>query len=138
MLEILSREDRVINDTTVRLEELNKLKNTIDSQFLEDYKSLFTCYTSLNKRFKKIIKINDSLSKQILDDNDFLKDSVDYTIKNARKKLLSNIKNNREEKETIAKKNNEDKLKINTLSYNLLECNLKIKELEKELDSFKK
>lgn len=138
MLEILSKEDRVIQDTTVRLEELNKLKNTIDIQFLEDYKRLFTCYKSLNKRFIKIIKINDSLSKQILDDNDFLKDSVDYTIKNARKKLLSNIKHNREEKETIAKKNSEDKLKINTLSYNLLECNLKIKELEKELESFKK
>ena len=105
-----------------------------EARAVVEYNKLLHEYGKLNKRFNKIIRINDSVSKDVIVNNESLKDSVDYTIKIAREKLLQNVSEHRKTKEILSQSLNNDKEKDKVLKNKLEEAYIQISKLERELE----
>lgn len=114
-----TKEDKVIEKSQIALDDLNKLYNHDDRAVVE-YTKLFDEYKKLFKRFNKTIKMNDSNGLSIIKNTESLKDTVDFTIKKAREKILYNASEQRKTKELFGEK--------------IAESNETIKQLQKKLD----
>ena len=74
-----SKEEKVIEYSSLILKDLN-LKYTNDDKELLEYEKLRQEYKKLNKRFNKILQMTDNIGKNIIVNNDNLKDSVDILL----------------------------------------------------------
>lgn len=109
-----------------------------EARAVVEYDKLLNEYHKLNKRFNKIISINDAVSKDVIVNNESLKNSVDYTIKAAREKLLSNVAEHRKTKQILASSMENVKEKDKTLKKELELAYMKISKLEIDLATAKK
>ncbi|NQY95491.1 MAG: hypothetical protein HRT43_15095, partial [Campylobacteraceae bacterium] len=85
-----TKEEKVIEDAQDIFDDF-KAEVKDESKELIAYEKLLFEYKKLTKRFNKILQMTDNISKNIIVHNDNLKDSVDYTIKTAREKILNNL-----------------------------------------------
>jgi hypothetical protein len=114
-----TKEDKIIEKSQNILEDISKL-HTSDNRIVVEYAKLFDEYKKLSKRFNKTMKMNDSNDLHILKNTESLKDTVDYTIKKAREKILNNASEQRKTKDFYSEK--------------IAESNETIKQLQKKLD----
>ena len=94
-----TKEEKIVEHGEKVVEDFQDLYDK-EARAVTEYNKLLDEYRRLNKRFNKIISMNDAVSKDVIVNNDNLKDSVDYTIKAAREKLLSNVAEHRKTKES--------------------------------------
>jgi len=132
-----SKEEKIMAHGESVIEDFQTLYDN-EARAVIEYNKLLSEYQKLNKRFNKIISINDAVSKDVIVNNESLKDSVDYTIKTAREKLLSNVAEHRKTKEILAKSVEKDKVKDKTLKKELELAYIKISKLEVELENSKR
>lgn len=114
---IASKEEKVIR-TTQKIIELFEKSNENSIQ-IDDYKELFKQYQQLAKRYKKIIKINDSMSSQVINKNESLEQDKQNIIKISREKILSNITGSRKLQEKFSIDLNEQKELVKRLMNDL-------------------
>jgi|GEM_PF-2532641 len=132
-----SKEEKIMEHGESVIEDFQTLYDK-EARAVIEYNNLLKEYQKLNKRFNKIISINDAVSKDVIVNNESLKDSVDYTIKTAREKLLSNVAEHRKTKEILAKSVENDKQKDKTLKKELEQAYIKISKLEVDLENSKR
>jgi len=132
-----SKEEKIMEHGESVIEDFQTLYDK-EARAVIEYSNLLNEYHKLNKRFNKIISINDAVSKDVIVNNESLKDSVDYTIKTAREKLLSNVAEHRKTKEILAQSLQNDKKKDKTLKNELEQAYIKISKLEVELENAKR
>ena len=127
-----TKEEKVIEDAQDIFDDF-KAEVKDESKELIAYEKLLFEYKKLTKRFNKILQMTDNISKNIIVHNDNLKDSVDYTIKTAREKILNNLAEHRKTKDILAQtiRNKKD----GTLKKELEQAYLRISELENTLDN---
>jgi uncharacterized transporter YbjL len=111
-----TREEKTIENAKAIIDS-----NSVD---IQEYQNLLKEYQKLNKRFNKMIHMNDAVGKSIIVNNDKLKEDVDFTIKTAKEKILHNVSEHRKTKESI------EGLKLEYESI--------IKSLQKEIENLKK
>jgi len=128
-----TKEEKILEHGAKVIEDFQTLYDT-EARAVIEYEKLLHEYQRLNKRFNKIIRINDAVSKDVIVNNEDLKDSVDYTIKAAREKLLQNVSEHRKTKEKLAQSMLNDKEKGKTLENQLELAQIKISKLERELE----
>ncbi len=132
-----TKEEKIMEHGESVAEDFQGLYNK-EARPVVEYNKLLTEYRKLNKRFNKIISINDAVSKDVIVNNESLKDSVDYTIKTAREKLLHNVAEHRKTKDILAKNMQSDKDKDKVLEKKLEQAYIKISKLEIELENTKR
>ncbi|RDX33978.1 hypothetical protein DZA35_02145 [Arcobacter sp. HD9-500m-PIT-SAG03] len=142
-----TKEEKIMEHGKRVAEDLLGLYNK-EARAVVEYNKLLTEYHKLIKRFNKIISINDAVSKDfivnnavskdVIVNNESLKDSVDYTIKTAREKLLHNVAEHRKTKDILAKNMQSDKNKDKVLEKKLEQAYIKISKLEIELENTKR
>ncbi len=132
-----SKEEKIMEHGESVIEDFQTLYDK-EARAVIEYNKLLSEYQKLNKRFNKIIHINDAVSKDVIVNNECLKESVDYTIKTAREKLLSNVAEHRKTKEILAKNLENDKQKDKSLKNELEQAYIKISKLEVELENTKR
>ena len=128
-----TREEKTIEHGELIVEDLKRLYTT-DSEAYKEYKKLFEEYKKISKRFSKTLTMNDAVGKNVIIDNEQLKENVTYTVKKARDKILYNIEEHRKTKEVLAKHSQTDKEVINTLRVEILDLKKNISNLESQLN----
>jgi len=128
-----SKEEKVIEHSVIVINDLQS-KYKDDDKELFEYKKLMQEYKKLNKRFNKILQMTDNIGKNIIVNNDNLKDSVDYTIKTAREKIINNLEDHRKTKDILAKTVFNEKQKDEILKKELALAYKRIDDLENTLD----
>ena len=96
---MIQKEEKVIQHSTEILAQLHTLYK--GGALLTEFETLLNEYKKLYKRQQKMMKMGDTLSSEVMSNNDGLKENLDYTIKTARDKLLSNVVEHRKTKENI-------------------------------------
>ena len=96
---MIQKEEKVIQHATEILAQLHTLYK--GGALLTEFENLLNEYKKLYKRQQKMMKMGDTLSSEVMNNNDGLKENLDYTIKTARDKLLSNVVEHRKTKENI-------------------------------------
>ncbi|MEA3497962.1 MAG: diguanylate cyclase [Campylobacterota bacterium] len=96
-----SREEIVLKKTEGIISKLHE--QDINNIELEEYEKLYIEYRKLTKRYNKIVKMNDSMQSKIMKDNDSLSEDKVNIIKLSKKKIMSNIAENRKIKEEHSK-----------------------------------
>lgn len=92
-----TKEELVIERGTNTLKEFYK---EVKKDFaIEEFMNLLKEYKKLVKRYAKTIKTADSMGNVVMKKNDSLNDSIQYTIHQARNKILQNIEEHRKTKE---------------------------------------
>ncbi len=76
-------EEKMIARSQLALEDIGELYNE-DSIVALEYTKLAKGYKRLYNRYTKIIKINDCHTNDTIKQNEFLQESIEYTIKTAR------------------------------------------------------
>jgi len=132
-----TKEEKILEHGESVVEDFKTLYDN-EARAVVEYNKLLQEYQKLNKRFNKIISINDAVSKDVIVNNESLKDSVDYTIKTAREKLLSNVAEHRKTKEILSKNIQNDKEKDKSLKKELELAYIKISKLEVDLENAKR
>lgn len=94
-----SKEDRIIEHGDDILKELHKVY--LEGIGIDEYYKLLKEYKKLNRRYEKTIKLSDNMGNGVMERNDSLNDSLQYTIKTARSKLLENVSEHRKTKESF-------------------------------------
>ena len=125
-----SKEEKVIDKSAVVLEELNSVYH--EGLGVQEYRALLTDYKKLYKRFQKVMKVSDSIGTVIMNRNEMLSNNLQYTIKKARTKLMSNISNHRKTKESFSR----HQLKGKTLENTVMKFATQKKEMEKKLELY--
>jgi len=128
-----SKEKKVIEHSELVINDLQSKYQSDDKELLE-YNKLSQEYKKLNKRFNKILQMTDNIGKNIIVNNDNLKDSVDYTIKTAREKIINNLEDHRKTKDILAKTVENEKQKDDILKKELDLAYKRIDELENTLE----
>lgn len=128
-----TREEKTIEHSEVIVDDLARLY-TQDSEAYKEYKKLFDEYKKVTKRFSKTLTINDSIGKNVIIDNEQLKENVTYTVKKARDKIIYNIEEHRKTKEALTKYSQIDKNNINILKQEVLDLRKYISQLESQLN----
>ncbi len=125
-----SREDIIIDNANSILEKIEN--NDSDNEIIiSEYKNLLKSYNKLNKKYKKIVKIGDSYSSQVMTKNN---DLQTFT----RKKVLENVTSQREIKEEYTKELIKSKETIKSLNSKLEEVSAKYYESQKKLEKLVK
>ncbi len=124
-----SKEEKIIEQAEVVFEDFQEKYNNEDKEVIE-YSKLLHEYKKLNKRFNKILQMTDNMGKNMIVNNENLKSSVDYTIKTAREKIITNLADHRKTKNILAKTMLDKKHKDETLKKELVQAYKKINELE--------
>lgn len=96
-----SKEDKLIKHGSEVIKELYKVYD--EGIATDEYSKLLKEYKRLYKRYEKTIKLSDSMGNGIMEQNDSLSDSLQYTIKTARSKLMDNVTEHRKTKEVSSK-----------------------------------
>jgi len=130
-MERQTKEEKILEHGANVVEDFQSLYDK-EARAVVEYNKLLHEYQKLNKRFNKIIRINDAVSKDVIVNNEGLKDTVDYTIKTAREKLLHNVTEHRKTKEQLAQSRLNEKDK--TLKNQLEQAYIQISKLERELE----
>jgi len=128
-----SRDEKTIEHSSIVLDDLEKIYNT-DSSAYTEYKRLFDEYKTLAKRFNRTINISDSTGKNVLEDNEQLKENVTYTVEKAKAKILHNISEHKKTKEVLAKHSESDKEYIRILKKELKDMRTYTQKLEQDLN----
>ena len=128
-----SREDKTIDHAEIVVGDLANIYNT-DSIAYTEYANLLNEYKKVTKRFSKTLSMNDSVGKHVIEDNEQLKENVNYTIKKAKDKILYNIEEHRKTKEVLSKHSETDKELINSLRRELKDLRKYTHKLEQELN----
>ena len=124
-----SKEEKIIEQAEVVFEDFQEKYNNEDKEVIE-YSKLLHEYKKLNKRFNKILQMTDNMGKNMIVNNENLKSSVDYTIKTAREKIITNLADHRKTKNILAKTMLDKKYKDETLKKELVQAYKKINELK--------
>jgi len=130
----LTREEKTIEHSEIIVEDLKKLY-TEDAEAYKEYKKLFEEYKKISKRFNRTVNISDAVGKNVIEDNEQLKDNIEYTVKLAKKKIFYNIEEHRKTKETLAKHSESDKEIIQSLKRELRDLRKYTSKLESELNN---
>ncbi len=128
-----SREEKTIEHAEVVVGDLANLYNTDAIAYIE-YTNLLNEYKKVTKRFNKTISMSDTVGKNVIEDNEQLKDNVNYTIKLAKTKIMYNIEEHRKTKEILSKHSQTDKDVINSLKIELRDLRKYSHKLEQELN----
>jgi GGDEF domain-containing protein len=117
-----SKEEKVLEHSLDIIESVckNNAQNTLENEYM----SLSKEYKNLLKRYNKIIKINDIMDENIINDNECLKEDKENIVKISKTKILDSITSKRELKEEFSKNSQEDRDTI--------------KRLKEELERYKK
>lgn len=97
-----TREDKVLEKTEKLIEEQKQLN--VETVPLESYEDLYVEYRRLTKRYKKTLKINDSMSSQIIRQNEDLEEDNKKIIKVSREKILSTVAEKRDLQQKMSEK----------------------------------
>ncbi|MGB5866491.1 MAG: hypothetical protein WBG69_01345 [Arcobacteraceae bacterium] len=128
-----SREEKTIKHAEIVVKDLAKLYNSEGIAYVE-YKNLFNEYSRVTKRFNKTISMNDSVGKNVIKDNEQLKENVTYTIKKAKDKILYNIAEHKKTKEVLMHHAESYTEVINRLKRELRDLRQYTHKLEQELN----
>jgi len=128
-----SKEEKFIEHAQGVFEDFQEKYNKEDKEIVE-YSKLLNEYKKLNKRFNKILQMTDNMGKNMIVNNENLKSSVDYTIKTAREKIITNLADHRKTKNILAKTMLDKNHKDETLKKELAQAYKKISELESTLE----
>lgn len=96
---MISKEEKVIQHANEVLVQLHTLYQ--GGELLDEFEILLKEYKKLYRREQKVIKMSDTLSGDVMSNNDHLHENLNYTIKTARDKLLLNVTEHRKTKENI-------------------------------------
>ena len=124
-----TREEKTIEHANLTLEDFHKLYNDNGRAVIE-YEKLLKEYKKLNTRFSKTIHMNDKVGRSVINNNEQLKENVDYTVKTARKRILYNIEEHRKTKKTLANHSKQDKETIQRLKKELKDIREYVHQLE--------
>jgi len=125
-------EEKILDKAQSVVEDIQELYNR-DSRVVVEYIKLMNHYKKLNKRFYKVIQINDYFTKDTLKNNEKLQELIKYTVQTARENLNDNVKEHKKTKQSLAA----HILLINNreieLENKLKKSNAQIVKLEREL-----
>jgi len=128
-----TREEKTIEHSEIIIEDLATLYS-FESEAYKEYVKLFEEYKKVTKRFSKTLSMNDSIGRDVIMDNESLKQSVTYTVKKAREKIIYNIEEHRKTKEVLAKYSDTDKNNIAALQEEVSDLKKHISQLENKID----
>ena len=125
-----SKEEKIIEHGDYILKELHKVY--LEGIGIDEYYKLLKEYKKLNRRYEKTIKLSDNMGSGIMEKNDSLTDSLQYTIKTARSKLMENVSEHRKTKESFG----QNREKIKKYEEALTESYSQNSKLQNRLNSF--
>lgn len=132
-----SREEKFLDYSEAVVKDLEKLYDDNGRAVIE-YRKAMDEYKKLFKRFNKTINMNDSIGKSVIENNENLKGSLDYTISAAREKLLHNVSEHRKTKEKLSQILDDEKKSSKSVKSELDLAYFRISELEKQVEDLKK
>lgn len=128
-----TKEEKIVDHVNEVLE--NSKNATIDQEtLLKEYEDLFGHYKKLVRRYSKTIKQSDLMGTSVMQQNESLNDSIQYTINKARNKIMENIQEHRKTKEISS----EYLAKVKGYERDLAENTMKIQKLQNKLTFYKK
>lgn len=125
-----SKEERIIEHGSEVLKELHKVY--LEGIGIDEYYKLLKEYKKLYRRYEKTIKLSDNMGNEIMEQNDTLNDSLQYTIKTARNKLLENVSEHRKTKDAYT----QYKEKIKQYDEALNESYAQNNKIQKKLNAY--
>ena len=127
-----TREEKTMEHSQLIVGDLAALYS-FESEAYKEYVKLFEEYKKITKRFSKTVAMNDNVGRDVIIDNENLKENVSYTVKKAREKIIHNIEEHRKTKEVLAKYSDADKQQLNTLKNEIVDLKKYIAKLESQL-----
>jgi GGDEF domain-containing protein len=124
-----TREEKQIEHSESVLDDLNTLYNH-DGRAVVEYQHLIDEYKRLYHRYCKTMHMSDSVGKDVMVNNEQLKNNIQYTVEKAKKKILYNISEHKKTKEDLVKFAQKDKDLIIALKQEIKSQKKYIEKLE--------
>ncbi len=95
---LLTKEEKTIEASNIVIKDI--CPNSSDQDLAKEFEVLAKGYEKLNKRYNRIIKLNDSMHNAVVRENEDLESEKHHIVKVSKAKIMGNISSQRAIKET--------------------------------------